>query len=131
MLDHKHLISKGTLNEKLTTDQVKDLIDKLVIALDMRYVEGMPMNPVVGYEPNEYPGVSGVGIITTSHIAIHTWDDSLDYQLDIYSCKAFEKDSIDLVISLYGMKETSAKLFDRNYKIKQLWPEEKNQAKEQ
>ncbi len=79
MLDHKHLISKGTLNEKLTTDQVKDLIDKLVIALDMRYVEGMPMNPVVGYEPNEYPGVSGVGIITTSHIAIHTWDDSLDY----------------------------------------------------
>ena len=122
MLDHKHLISKGTLNEKLTIDQVKDLIDKLVIALDMRFV---------GYEPNEYPGVSGVGIITTSHIAIHTWDDSLDYQLDIYSCKTFEKDSIDLVISLYGMKETSAKLFDRNYKIKQLWPEEENQAKEQ
>tara|TARA_R100001480_G_scaffold108171_1_gene109985 strand:+ start:128 stop:523 length:396 start_codon:yes stop_codon:yes gene_type:complete len=131
MLDHKHLISKGTLNEKLTIEEVTDLINKLVVALDMRYVEGMPMNPVVGYEPNEYPGVSGVGIITTSHIAIHTWDDSLDYQLDIYSCKTFEKDSIDLVISLYGMKETSAKLFDRNYKIKQLWPEEENQANEQ
>ena len=57
MLDHKHLISKGTLNEKLTTDQVKDLIDKLVIALDMRYVEGMPINPVVGYE---YPELASL-----------------------------------------------------------------------
>ncbi len=131
MLDHKHLISKGTLDSTLTVDQVTDLINNLVKALNMKYVETMPINPVVGYEPNEHPGVSGVGIITTSHIAIHTWDNTLDYQLDIYSCKTFEKDNIDLVISLYGMKETSAKLFDRNYKIQQLWPEEKNQAKEQ
>ena len=131
MLDHKHLIAKGTLQDKLSTEEVTNLINNLVTALDMQYVQGMPINPVVGYEDGEYPGVSGVGIITTSHIVVHTWDNSLDYQLDVYSCKTFEKESIDLVLSMYGMIEVSAKIFDRNYEIEQLWPEEKNQAKEQ
>ena len=131
MLDHRHLISKGTLTDKLTVEDVKDLINNLVKALNMRYVKSLPNNPVVGYEPDEHPGVSGVGIITTSHIIVHTWDNTEEYQLDVYSCKAFEKDVVDLVTSLYGMKETSTKIFDRNYKIEQLWPKEKNQAKEQ
>ena len=102
-------------------------------ALNMRYVKSLLNNPVVGYEPDEYPGVSGVGIITTSHIVVHTWDKTMEYQLDVYSCKTFEKDVVDLVASMYGMKETSTKIFDRNYEIEQLWPkqEEKNQAKEQ
>jgi len=124
MLNHKHLVSKGTLDKSLTIEEVTSLINNLVEALDMQYVKTMPINPVVGYEPNDHPGVSGVGIITTSHIAVHTWDESLDYQLDVYSCKFFEKDTVDLIASSYGMRETSAKLFDRNYEIVQLWPEE-------
>jgi S-adenosylmethionine/arginine decarboxylase-like enzyme len=131
MLDHKHLISKGTLDACLTTEEVTDLINNLVKALNMRYVDTMPMNPVVGYEPNDHPGVSGVGIITTSHIVIHTWDNTKQYQLDIYSCKNFKKSDVDIVLSLYGMLEDSGVMFDRNYEIKQLWPEEKNQTKEQ
>jgi S-adenosylmethionine/arginine decarboxylase-like enzyme len=131
MLDHKHLISKGTLDACLTVEEVTDLINNLVKALNMRYVDTMPMNPVVGYEPNDYPGVSGVGIITTSHIVIHTWDNTKQYQLDIYSCKNFKKSDVDIVLSLYGMLEDSGVMFDRNYEIKQLWPEEKNQTKEQ
>ncbi len=42
-----------------------------------------------------------------------------------------EKDVVDLVTSMYGMKETSTKIFDRNYEIIQLWPKEENQTKEQ
>ena len=131
MLDHKHLIAKGKLQHKLSVENVTDIINKLVTALDMKYVEGMPINPSVGYEPNEHPGVSGVGIITTSHIVIHTWDNTLDYQLDIYSCKSFEKEDVDLVLSSYGLVESSAKLFNRSYKIEQLWQKEEDQAKEQ
>ena len=131
MLDHKHLISKGTLDSPLSVDDVKSLINNLVIALNMEYVQSLLTNPVVGYEPNEYPGVSGVGIITTSHIVVHTWDKTMEYQLDVYSCKTFEKEAVDLITSMYGMRETSTKIFDRNYKIEQLWPKEKNQAKEQ
>jgi len=133
MLDHKHLISKGTLTTQLNKEDVISLINNLVKALNMRYVKSLLNNPVVGYEPDEYPGVSGVGIITTSHIVVHTWDKTMEYQLDVYSCKTFEKDVVDLVASMYGMKETSTKIFDRNYEIEQLWPkqEEKNQAKEQ
>ena len=131
MLDHKHLISKGKLTVQLDKEDVKGLINNLVKALNMKYVKSLLNNPIVGYEPNEYPGVSGVGIITTSHIVVHTWDNTMDYQLDVYSCKTFEKDVVDLVTSMYGMKETSTKIFDRNYEIIQLWPKEENQTKEQ
>lgn len=131
MLDHKHLISKGTLTVQLNIEDVTNLINNLVKALNMRYVKSIANNPVVGYEPDEHPGISGVGVITTSHIVVHTWDKTMEYQLDVYSCKTFEKDVVDLVTSLYGMKETSTKIFDRNYKIQELWPKEKNQAREQ
>ena len=117
MLDHKHLITKGKLNQLLTVEDVTNLINELVQALNMKYVETMPINPVVGYEPNEHPGVSGVGIITTSHIAIHTWDKTNEYQLDIYSCKNFTNNIIQSVIKKYGLNETSMRLFDRNYDI--------------
>ena len=75
--------------------------------------------------------ISGVGIITTSHIVVHTWDNTLDYQLDVYSCKSFKKEDVDLVLSSYGLIESSAKLFNRSYKIEQLWQKEEDQAKEQ
>ena len=117
MLDHKHLITKGQLDRVLTVEDVTNLINELVQALDMKYVETMPINPVVGYEPNEYPGVSGVGIITTSHIAIHTWDKTMQYQLDIYSCKTFTKDTVHAVTKKYGLNEESIRIFDRNYVI--------------
>lgn len=117
MLDHKHLIIKGQLDQVLTVEDVTNLINELVQALGMKYVETMPINPVVGYEPNEYPGVSGVGIITTSHIAIHTWDKTMQYQLDIYSCKTFTKDTVHAVTKKYGLNEESIRIFDRNYDI--------------
>ena len=57
----------------------------------MKYVKTMPVNPMVAYEPDENCGVTGVGIITTSHIIIHTWNDTkIIFQADIYSCKDFD-----------------------------------------
>ena len=53
MLDHKHLITKGQLDQVLTVEDVTNLINELVQALDMKYVEKMHINPVVGYEQNE------------------------------------------------------------------------------
>jgi len=120
MLDHKHLISKGALSKILTIEDVTVLIDTLVDILDMKYVATMPANPVVGYEPNENPGVTGVGIITTSHIVLHTWDETMLYQLDVYSCKDFHPSQVNEVLKLYGMQESDRKFFDRNYNIQEI-----------
>lgn len=36
------------------------------------------------------PGISVVMVITTSHIALHTWPDLSYFMLDITSCRPFE-----------------------------------------
>lgn len=42
---------------------------------------------------DEY-GLSAVGIIATSHIAVHTWPAVGQYMLDIVSCKPFDQERL-------------------------------------
>ena len=106
----------------LTIDEVKNIIDDLVDKLNMKYVKTMPTNPMVAYEPNENCGVTGVGIITTSHIIIHTWDDTKYFQADIYSCKDFNASQVINLLKLHRLNSKEGKLLDRNEKIKDLTP---------
>ena len=120
-LNHKHLILKGIMTEVLTINKVKNVIDDLVDNLDMKYVKSMPVNPMVAYEPNENCGVTGVGIITTSHIIIHTWDGTKYFQVDIYSCKDFNPSQVINLLKLHNLNSKEGKLLDRNEKIKDLY----------
>jgi len=118
-LQHKHLILKGKCNI-LTVEEVKQWIENLVVKLDMELVKGMPVNPSVGYEGGPDCGVSGVAIITTSHIVMHTWNKTLEFQLDVYSCKDFEPITVKKELDKIGFKITDAKFFDREYNIVEL-----------
>ena len=54
--------------------------------------------------------------ITTSHLALHIWDepDPARLELDVYSCKAFDPQTIyDHLVSLEPI-EIKSKFFDRN-----------------
>lgn len=44
----------------------------------------------IGPEVHSGPGVSGLQLISTSHIALHTWQLSEFFMLEISSCKAFD-----------------------------------------
>ena len=105
---------------KLTVDEVKKIINSLVKTLNMKYVETMPTNPMVAYEPNENCGVTGVGIITTSHIIIHTWDDTKYFQADVYSCKDFDQSEIIKLLKSHNLNCQESRLLDRNGQIKDL-----------
>ncbi len=105
---------------KLTVDEVKKIINSLVKTLNMKYVETMPTNPMVAYEPNEHCGVTGVGIITTSHIIIHTWDYTKYFQADVYSCKNFDEKEVVELIKSNGLIPKYQRLLDRNGEIKDL-----------
>tara|TARA_R100001463_G_scaffold46477_2_gene95086 strand:- start:683 stop:1054 length:372 start_codon:yes stop_codon:yes gene_type:complete len=117
-LNHKHLILKGVMTDILTVSEVENVINDLVDKLGMKYVKAMPVNPMVAYEPDENCGVTGVGIITTSHIIIHTWDDTRYFQADIYSCKDFNTHQIINLLKSHKLENKDCKLLDRNGEIK-------------
>lgn len=117
-LNHKHLILKGVMTDILTTNEVEDVINNLVDKLGMKYVKTMPVNPMVAYEPDENCGVTGVGIITTSHIIIHTWNDTKYFQADIYSCKDFDAYQVISLLKSHKLENKDCKLLDRNNELK-------------
>ena len=87
---HKHLIlraeaNKVPTNEDVLTVWLKDFIE----SINMKIL----MGPYVKYctmEGNR--GITGIGVIETSHIAIHVWDEPVPalMQIDIYSCAEFD-----------------------------------------
>ena len=117
MLEHKHLILKGTMAESVDVPTMKKWLTKLVKILDMELIEEFPHNPAVAYVGGENPGVTGCALITTSHIVIHTWDKSLDFQLDVYSCKEYNPEEVIIHASKLGLAVTSDRFFDRKYNI--------------
>ena len=62
--------------------------------------------PIVAYSDKVgNRGLTGIVIIETSHIAFHSWDESLPavIQLDIYSCKDFEPKHIFKELEVFNL----------------------------
>ena len=91
---HQHIVirshvNKPPMSEAVLNDWLKDLIKKI----DMNILMG-PYSVYLDKEGNR--GMTGVCIIETSHIAIHVWDEESPglIQLDVYSCKDFDKETV-------------------------------------
>ena len=117
MLEHKHLILKGNMTNKVDVSTVEKWLKKLVKILDMELIPEFPNNPNVAYVDGENSGVTGCALITTSHIILHTWDESLDFQLDVYSCKNYDPHKVISHCSDINLTVTSNRFFDRKYSI--------------
>ena len=112
-LVHKHLLIKAEVqnpptNEKQTISWMKKLIDKI----NMNILAG-PYSSQVSKKGNK--GLSGVAIIDTSHISIHTWDEKQPalIQLDVYSCKEFKKSDVIDCLDDFKPVTVEYKYFDR------------------
>ena len=112
-LVHKHLLIKAEVqnpptNEKQTISWMKKLIDKI----NMNILAG-PYSSKVSKKGNK--GLSGVAIIDTSHISIHTWDEQEPalIQLDVYSCKEFKKADVIDCLDEFKPVTVEYKYFDR------------------
>lgn len=66
-------------------------------------------------------GITAFAIITTSHIVLHTFDDIIpaNFELDIYSCKDFNIDSVFQHIEQFKPESIKFKFLDRenNFKV--------------
>jgi S-adenosylmethionine/arginine decarboxylase-like enzyme len=87
--------------------------------IDMKILSGphTAWCPVVGNT-----GWSGTVIIETSSITFHSWTES-HYpviQLDVYSCKEFEIDTILLWLRQFDPERVDYKFLDREYDFKEI-----------
>ncbi len=123
MLDHKHLIVRAeTLLTPSSVPATVRWFKQLVEKIDMKLID-LPNNPNCFYM--DTPGNRGltcVGIIETSHIALHCWDEDQPglFQLDVYSCKDF--DPMDVVEHFRCFKpiKIEHKFLDREHELIEL-----------
>ena len=104
MLIHKHLIVTGHFEKKVDYNRLYDINNILIEKLDMKILSG----PYITYcDDKDNEGFTMMTAITTSHIILHTWD-SGHFQLDIYSCKKYDKDTVLQILednNFYSKKE--------------------------
>jgi S-adenosylmethionine/arginine decarboxylase-like enzyme len=120
ILKHKHILIRADVQRPpKTTDEVIAWLTKLIKDIDMKILDG-PYAKRVDMKGNE--GVTGMAIIETSHVVIHTWDaisPSL-IQLDVYSCKDFNALLILSSLTQFQPLAVDYKYFDRECNFKLL-----------
>jgi|TARA_R110002012_G_scaffold43608_1_gene118092 S-adenosylmethionine/arginine decarboxylase-like enzyme len=112
-LKHKHLLIRAEVqNPPKNEEETISWMRKLIKTIDMNILAG-PYSSQVSKKGNK--GLSGVAIIDTSHISIHTWDEQEPalIQLDVYSCKEFKKADVIDCLDEFKPVTVEYKYFDR------------------
>lgn len=119
-LQHKHLLVRAEVNSPPLQDyDLKAELESLVKHIDMKILSGphTAWCPVVGNT-----GWSGTVIIETSSITFHSWTEN-HYpviQLDVYSCKDFEIETILLWLRQFDPERVDYKFLDREHNFKEI-----------
>ena len=93
-LIHRHLIVRALVTKPpVNRESAHTWLCELVELIGMRLLAG-PITAYVDTEGNR--GVTGVCIISTSHIAVHVWDEPVPavMQLDVYTCATLDPHAV-------------------------------------
>ena len=93
----------------------EELIKKFLIKV-IEIVEMKWLSPVTVYNAvkGEAPGKTGGGIISTSHIYIHTFTEDREFKFDLLSCKDFSsRQVINLAKETFESNKTIVKQMER------------------
>ena len=122
-LNHKHLLIRAEVNNcpsEKDLSVVLSWMKKLIRSIDMKLLQG----PNISYV--DQPGNRGItcmALIETSHIVLHIWDESDPgiFQLDVYSCKSFDINSVIKCLSQgFEVIKIEHKFLDRNTGLKSI-----------
>ena len=75
-------------------DRLRVLVKQIVKLLDMNILKG----PVIARGIPDNPGLSVFALIDFSHISIHTFTNSKEFCLDIFSCKMFDYKKLETFV---------------------------------
>ncbi len=117
---HKHLIIRAECEKQPESkDYLKQWFRDLIVKIDMKLLSG-PHVEYVEVEGNR--GYTGVCIIETSHLAVHTWDEysPVLIQLDVYSCSSFDIDTVFKHLEVFSPVKIGYKFLDREHELKLL-----------
>ena len=96
MLQHKHLLLKGTIKQvptKSTSIQMKIWMERFIKSNGMQ----LQCEPIVSYVRDKgNRGMTACCLLKTSHMAFHIWDeqDPALMQFDFYTCGEMNADEI-------------------------------------
>ena len=127
---HKHVIIRAEVlnpptNENTASNQIQTLIDRI----GMKVLMG-PFAKYVEMEGNR--GLTVATIIETSHIVLHSWDetDPALIQLDVYTCGAFDPRTVfEWVEEYYNPVKMEYKYLDREHALTPALLPEKDRFK--
>lgn len=116
MLKHQHVIVRAEIRRPPTkhdSEMMKGWFRELVWAIGMKILRA----PDAEYcEEVNNRGFTGTVILTTSHAAIHTWDecDPAILQFDLYSCSCIEIDTVFKMFGRFDPKTIEYHFLDRD-----------------
>jgi S-adenosylmethionine/arginine decarboxylase-like enzyme len=118
MVKHNHIIIRAKVNNPPQDIRfIKKWIKKLIKAIGMKIL-GQPMSHYVNDKGNK--GLTCLAILNTSHIAVHTWDESCPalLQLDVYSCGNLDQSIVFDSLKQFEPKEINYVTIDREKSIR-------------
>ena len=123
MLQHNHLILKGTIKKAPTADA---LVETSLWIEDFIMGNGMQLasKPVVSYVEDEgNKGVTACCLLKTSHMAFHIWDeqDPALIQFDFYTCGELDIDkAIEMLNSKFDFDDYKFMVLNRAKNIDEI-----------
>jgi S-adenosylmethionine/arginine decarboxylase-like enzyme len=121
-VEHKHLLVNATFKSSpfQSVSFTESWIRSIVSKIDMELLY-QPIAVRCNDAHNE--GISAFCLITTSHIALHSWDEVEPnlVQLDIYSCKNFSRNLILDEFEKFSPLHLGCKYLDRSIKNTKGW----------
>ncbi len=109
----KHLVlgATGCNDNLLSTTEITQFLKQLVVRIDM-VAYGEPLVARFGSGIEE--GISGVQLIETSAITVHTNDMARDLYLDVFSCKGYnEEDVLAFVDEIFAPTQSNYQILLR------------------
>jgi len=113
MLQHKHLLVRAKIANPISdTNQISNWVSQLVETIQMKILHG-PVSVYCNKTGNQ--GITAFAIIETSHIVLHTWDETNPaiLQLDVYTCANLEVDDVFKSLELFQPITLDYKFLDR------------------
>lgn len=111
----RHIIIDGEVRnaEVFSHENLTDMFHQLVKTLDMEIIQG-PLFKDVELDPSKLNGdvfqdeggTTGYCLISTSHMAIHTWPLRKFFSMDVFSCKEYDVEkALDVIKKYLGISD--------------------------
>ena len=102
IIDLTHAQSERIRDKNAITAFLQEVVD----GVGMKIISG----PTVAEGVPENPGLSGFAILDYSHAAVHTFTESDEVMVDIFSCKPFDRQKArEMVLAAFATKDSDVR----------------------